>query len=191
MFSVIWCVSLKCFDPPYLFLFQLLYCPMVQNSLSNHSPSHQLGGEGVSAAECASQANRAERANMCALRAILPLAQYLHLDSWLLWTMVERLFWSFSVFVFVLGDCDPTFSPNSPLSPTFDYSPSTNLNDIKVRQGGTHNRNMVENRKKHGPNSLSIIHSPTIEVVSKVNGASEWTSEWPSISVCILGCFRP
>ena len=77
---------------------------------------------------------------------------------------------------------------------------------------------MVENRKKHRQNSQLIILFPTSEGASEVSEqANEWvqrrarakravrsketsercermserTSEWPSTSVCILGCFRP
>jgi len=77
---------------------------------------------------------------------------------------------------------------------------------------------MVENRKKHRQNRYSIIHCPTSEGVSEVSErANEWaqrrarakravrskqtsercertskrTSEWPSTSICILGCYRP
>ena len=84
--------------------------------------------------------------------------------------------------------------------------------------GSTGGYTMVENRKKHRQNSHSIIHCPTSEEVSEVSErANEWaqrsarvkragrrkrtrewcertserTSEWSSITVCILGCYRP
>ena len=47
---------------------------------------------------------------------------------------------------------------------------------------------MVENRKKHRQNSHLIIHFTTSE---RCERTSERTSEWPSTSVCILGCYRP
>ena len=54
---------------------------------------------------------------------------------------------------------------------------------------------MVENGKKHNQNSHLIIHFPTSEGMSEVSEwcerTSERTSEWPSTSVCILGCYRP
>ena len=63
-------------------------------------------------------------------------------------------------------------------------------------------RTMVENtEKRHRQNSHPIIHCPTSEEVSevseqseaseRVSSASERTSEWPSTTVCILGCYRP
>ena len=47
---------------------------------------------------------------------------------------------------------------------------------------------MVENGKKHRQNSHLIIHFLTSE---RCERTSERTSEWPSTSVCILGCYRP
>ena len=47
---------------------------------------------------------------------------------------------------------------------------------------------MVENGKKHRQNSHPIFHCPTSE---RCERTSERASEWPSTSVCILGCYRP
>ena len=49
-------------------------------------------------------------------------------------------------------------------------------------------RTMVENRKKYRQNSHPIIHCSTSE---RCERTSERTSEWPSTTVCILGCYRP
>ena len=90
---------------------------------------------------------------------------------------------------------------------------------IQRTTGGMQGKNpsctMVENRKRHRQNSHPIIQCPTSEGVSEVSKrANEWaqlrvrakwavrckrtsermserTSEWPSTTVCILGCYRP
>ena len=65
-------------------------------------------------------------------------------------------------------------------------------------------RTMIQNRKKHRINSYPIIHFSTSEEVSErseqsgasehmsgASGASKWTGEWLSTSVCIFGCSSP